>query len=124
MHKQDLEKLKETDIYSLILFALYKMHEIPEYSSLSELAYALDKNSLLNLCELFGGQTITIPTVEELESITYSLVLYQLTAIENIDYEDALNTLRDRCHNLRKVAADYRKLVEVMKQYDFKPYNQ
>lgn len=26
-----------------------------EYSSLSELAYILDKDNLLNLCEFFGG---------------------------------------------------------------------
>ena len=73
---QELNNLKSQDIYSLILFALYKLREIPEYSTLSELAYIVDKENLLKLCEYFGGTTIHIPTIDELESILYSLLLY------------------------------------------------
>ena len=64
--KTELENLKEKDIYSLMLFALYKAQEIPEYASLSQLAYILDKDNLLKLCEFYGGLTIKIPTVKEL----------------------------------------------------------
>ena len=54
--KNNLNKLTESDIWSFILFALFKMREIPEYTSLSELVYILDKTTLLKLCEYFGGQ--------------------------------------------------------------------
>ncbi len=53
--KNNLEKLKERDVMSLLMFCLYKLVDIPEYSSLSELCYVLDKNNLYNLCEFFGG---------------------------------------------------------------------
>ena len=67
--KEELSNLKETDIYSLMMFVLYKMIDIPEYSSISELAFILDKDNLLKLCEYYGGTTIKIPTIQDLESI-------------------------------------------------------
>ena len=73
MYKSNIKNLKDADLYSLMLFALYRMTDIPEYSSLSQMAYVLDKDNLLNLCEYFGGQTITIPTTKDLESLIYSL---------------------------------------------------
>ena len=47
--KEELAKLKDSDIYSLIMFALFKIRDIPEYSAISELSYLLDKKNLLNL---------------------------------------------------------------------------
>ena len=73
--REELTKLKDVDVYSLILFVLFKARNVPELASLSELAYVLDKDNLLKLCEYFGGQTITIPTITELEELVYSLVL-------------------------------------------------
>ena len=73
----EISKLNEKETYSLILFALFKLMNIPEYSTLSELVYILDKETLLKLCGYFGGLTIKIPTIQELESIVYSLILYQ-----------------------------------------------
>ena len=52
---QELLSIKELDIYSLILFALFKLRDIPDYLVLSELVYVLDKDNLLKLCEYFGG---------------------------------------------------------------------
>lgn len=88
--KTELDNLRTKDIYSLILFALFKLKDLPEYSALSELAYVLDKENLLKLCEFFGGMTITIPTMQELESIVYSLVLYQYVNIDGMEYNDAV----------------------------------
>lgn len=88
--KTELDNLRTKDIYSLILFALFKLKDLPEYASLSELAYILDKENLLKLCEFFGGMTITIPTMQELESIVYSLVLYQYINIDGMQYNEAV----------------------------------
>ena len=60
----NLNTLKERDVYSLLLFCLYKLSDIPEYSSLSELVYVMDKKNFLNFCEYFGGQTIKVPTID------------------------------------------------------------
>ena len=74
---KELETLKKRDIYSLMLFALYKLQDIPEYSSLSELAYILDKDNLFNFLSMYGGMTITIPTVQEMQKMLDALLLYE-----------------------------------------------
>lgn len=118
--KEDLAKLNEVDSYSLILFVLYKLREVPEYSAISELAYVLDKSNLLKLCEYFGGLTIKIPTIEELEEIVHSLLLYQYVNIDNMSFEEALKLLGQRTTDIRIVKRNYNKIKEVLEQYTFK----
>ena len=91
--KEELQKFKETDMYSLILFTLFKIKDIPEYSTLSELVYILDKDSLLKLCEYYGGLTIKIPTIEDLEGLVYSLVLYEAVDIKQQSFDEALKEI-------------------------------
>lgn len=118
--KKELSILKERDFYSLILFSLFKLRDIPEYSALSELAYVLDKDNLLKLCEYFGGMTIRIPTIQELESLVYTLVLYQYVNIDNIPYDEAIKLIGHKSSDLRKVKADYNDLCEILEKYEFK----
>ena len=118
--RKELKNLKEIDIYSLILFALFKLKDIPEYATLSELAYILDKDNLLKLCEYFGGMTITIPTIDELESIVYSLILYQYVNVDKMSYPEALKIIGHKSSDLRKVKSNYNKLCTILEQYEFK----
>ena len=108
------------DIWSLILFALYKLKNIPEYSTISELAYVLDKDNLLKLCEYFGGITIKIPTVDELELLIYSLVLYQYVNIDHIEYDKAIELIGKESVDLRAVKSGYIKICEILSKYSFK----
>jgi hypothetical protein len=117
--KEELLKLKDADIYSLVMFALYKMNNIPEYSTLSELAYLMDKEHLLKLCEYFGGMTIRIPTIDELENMVYSLVLYQWVNIDGMPYEKAVAQIGCPSDTLRTVKSQYLKLVEILDNYSF-----
>lgn len=121
MIKENLNNLKSQDIYSLILFVMYKLVGVPEYSALSELAYVLDKKNLLNLCEYFGGITIRIPTIDELESLMYSLLLYQYVKIDKMDYKDALALIGHESKDLRKVKKDYLKICDILDNYKFTP---
>lgn len=116
--KQELNNMHEQDVWSLMLFVLFKVKDIPECSSLSELAYILDKNNMLKLCEYFGGQTIRIPTIEELEVLTYSLLLYQYVVIEHIKYEDAILRLPSKC-NIKEIKNTYKKMSDVLSNYQF-----
>lgn len=118
---QGLNSLKERDVYSLSLFCLYKLIGIPEYSSISELSYVLDKENLLNLCEFFGGQTIRIPTITEIESVVYSLLLYQYVNVDKMNYDEAIKLIGHESKDLRAVKANYRKLCEVLSNYAFIP---
>ena len=115
----EIAKLNEMDTYSLILFTLFKLRDIPEYATLSELVYILDKESLLKLCEYFGGLTLKIPTIDELESIVYSLVLYQSVNIEGKDYNEMVKIIGHKSSELRKVKNDYEKICKILDQYDF-----
>ena len=121
MIKSNIENLKQADFYSILLFALYKMNEIPEYSSLSQMAYVLDQKNLLNFFEYFGGQTIKVPTIQEMESLTYSLLLYQYVKIDNIPYEEALELVGHKSCELRQVKKKYNALCQVLENYSFAP---
>lgn len=118
--KEELGNLKNSDFYSLILFVLYKVKDIPDYAALSELVFLLDKDSLLKLCEYYGGLTITIPTIDELESIVKSLLMYQMIDIEGKSYEDALTVIGYDSSDRRKAKSDYLKVKDVMNNYSFK----
>lgn len=117
--QKELLSIKELDIYSLILFALFKLRSVPDYMVLSELVYVLDKDNLLKLCEYFGGSMIKIPTIKELESVVYSLLLYQYVDIENMNYNDAIQLLGQDSTNLRQIKSDYLKLKDVLNSFSF-----
>ena len=117
--KQEVANLKQTDIYSLLLFAMFKLRDIPEYSAISELAYVLDKENLLRLCEFFGGVTIKIPTIDELESMVYSLVLYQYVDVEGMGYDKAVELVGAKSCDLRKVKTGYQGIKKVLENYSF-----
>lgn len=116
--KNKLSNLKESDLYSVILFALAKIRDIPEYSSLSELAYILDKNSLIKLSQVFGGLTIKIPTLQEIEIISYALLLYEYIDVNNIKLEDALSMINSSTVNLKDVKDTYFKMRDLLSSYE------
>ena len=117
--KEELNQLKETDVYSMLLFILYRMRNIEEYSVLSELAYVLDKQSLLNLCEYFGGLTLKIPTIDELEALLNSLLLYQYVELDGMSYDEAVTKIGFDSFDLRKVKKDYLKILKILENYSF-----
>lgn len=119
--KNELEKLKNVDVWSLMLFVLYNFQKIPEYSTLSELAYILDEKNFLKLCEYFGGQTIRIPTIDQLEETVYGMLLYQYVHIENIKFEDAIEMLRIDKLKEKAVRNCYKSVEYVLSNYKIQP---
>ena len=116
--KTSLDNLSSTDIYSLILFALYKMGNVPEYSTLSELVYLVDKESLYNILEYYGGMTIKIPTKYELDVVINSLLLYQFTVIDKKSIEESLPLLNERI-NQKDILNAYTKMINILADYNF-----
>lgn len=119
MSKVDIDLFKEDDIYSLSMFILYKLIGIPEFSVVSELPYVLDKKSLLNLCTYFGGRTIKIPTVSELNSLMHLILLYQYVNIDGIPYEEAVLKAGFKPSELRKIKPIYIELCNILSNYQF-----
>lgn len=114
-----LSRLTKPDIYSLMLFVLFKLKDTNEYSSLSQLSYILDKDNLLKLCEFYGGTTITIPTIEDLEAVFNALLLYQEVNIEKQDFDKMIDKRDLQRPEKRKLLDCYDVVVDVLKNYDF-----
>jgi hypothetical protein len=120
MKKEDLNLLKVNDIYSLMLFAIYKMKDIPEYATLSELSYVLKKDSLLNFFEYFGGTTIKVPTMGEFKVVIKALMLYQYVKIENIEFNKAVKMIDLEENKLKDVKQCFCVIGDILDKYDFK----
>lgn len=114
-----LNELHKPDVYSLLLFTLFKLKDAPEYSTLSELSYTLDHNNLINFLSLFGGTTIKVPTIRELK-----LVLYALDAYKKVNFEDEgfTRVIKDLAGEFtaQEITEAYQKISEVVKDYEFK----
>ena len=117
--KQELEKLKEIDVWSLMLFVLFKVKDVPEYSSLSELAYILDKKNLLKFLEYFGGSTLKVPTITEMEFMLYGMLLYQYVDVEGMSLDDAILVLQVSPDKAKECKKQYRKVKAVLTDYSF-----
>ena len=120
LSNNDFKNLKSNDIYSLMLFILFKIRDIPEYSTLSDLIYILDKESFLNLCEYFGGLTIKIPTIDELEIVVYSFILYEKVDIDKLSLSNEIENLNIDRYKRQKVLDTYFKVKEIMNEYDIR----
>lgn len=115
--KKDLDSLSSKDTYSLVMFVLFKLRSIPEYAILSQLVYLLDEKSFIKLLKYYAGETITIPTLEELEVIIKTLNLYHSVEIEGQDFDDALDNLDEE--DQPKVKKVYNRVRKIMEKYSF-----
>ena len=116
---ESLNALNKTDVYSLLLFTLYKMNNLPEYSTLSELCYILDGDNLSKFLSYFGGMTIKVPTLRDMRLLVQGLLLYQYVNIEEGDYNEALKALVDEFSE-EEIKTVYDKIVDITKNYDFR----
>jgi len=119
MITEALNSLNKDDIYSLMLFTLYKMRDVPDYLTLTELCYILDGDSLNKFLHYFGGMTLTIPTAEQLELVVQALCLYQYVNLEGGDLESGLKDVVTDDINKDEVKALYANIIEVLSNYEF-----
>lgn len=115
----EITNLTKNDIYSLMLFVMYKLKDSNEYSSLSQLSYILDEENLLKLCEYYGGTTIYIPKIEELEDMLNAMLLFQKVDIEKQELTKCLTTLDKKGENTKSIKKNYFVIKEVLKDFSF-----
>ena len=117
--KNSLNTLHLSDIYSLILFIIYKLQDVPEYAVLSELCYLLDGANLTRMLTYFAGRTITIPTEEEFTDMTNALLMYQYINLDGMSLVEAQAKLEDTTPKQRERITDiYLKILPIMKNYN------
>ncbi len=117
--KKNLNNLHLSDIYSLMLFVLFKVQDIPEYALTSELCYLLDGANMTRLLTYFAGKTVKFPTESEMTVVTNALLMYQYINIDGDTFTAAQNKL-DKLTKKEKEAVTelYVKLLPIMKQYN------
>ena len=117
--KKNLNNLHLSDIYSLMLFILFKVQDIPEYAVTSELCYLLDGANMTRLLTYFAGKTITFPTESEMSIVANALLMYQYINIDGETFVSAQNKLGKLTKKEQDKVTDlYVKILPVMKQYN------
>ena len=115
--KKSLDKLSKKDIYSLLMFVLFKTNDVPELATLSQLIYLLDEDNFIKLIKYFGGQKIVVPTLSEVRELIYTLITYKLIEIDNINFEEAIKNIPDELKE--SVLSNYDKIKSIMLEYSF-----
>lgn len=116
---QMIRQLKKDDIYSLMLFTLYKLRDIPDYLTLSELSYILSDDNIARFLSYFGGMTLRIPTSKDMRLITKALLVYEFVNVEEQDFGKALLEVSDEEFSKDEIKNAYLKVMEVMDNYEF-----
>ena len=117
--KKTLNSLHLSDIYSLMLFILFKVQDIPEYAVTSELCYLLDGANMTRLLTYFAGRTVTFPTESEMAVVTNALLMYQYINIDGETFTAAQNKLEGLTKKEKDKVTDlYVQLLPIMKQYN------
>ena len=117
--KANLNALHLSDIYSLMLFLMYKLQDVPDYATLSELCYLLDGANLTRLLTYFAGKTLQIPTEDEFANMSKAMLLYQYVNIDGHSLTEAQNRLENVTPKQRdKITELYLQIIPVMRQYN------
>ena len=117
--KSNLNSLHLSDIYSLMLFVMYKLQDVPDYATLSELCYLLDGANLTRLLTYFAGRTIQIPTAEEFANMSKAMLLYQYINIDGHSLTEAQSRLENVTPKQKdKITELYLQIIPVMKSYN------
>lgn len=116
--KNHIDNLNVPEIYSLMLFILYKVKDIPEYATLSKLCYMIDGNSLQRLLTYFAGQTVTFPSESDFTVLTSALLMYKFINMDGMSYADAQSNLGELTAKQRESARDlYLKIIPIVDGY-------
>ena len=70
--KKKLNTREDLD-FAYLLELMRPLSNVPEYCLLPELFSIIGHENLLKLCKYAGGQTITLPTLDELKDAMYAL---------------------------------------------------
>jgi hypothetical protein len=117
--KNNINNLHLSDIYSLMLFIMYKVQEIPDYAVLSELCYLLDGSNMTRMLTYFAGRTVTFPTAKEMAVVTNALLMYQYINIDGESLTAAQNKLENLTAKQKEEVIElYLKIIPIMRQYN------
>ena len=90
--------------FAYLLELMPPLHNQPEFAWLPELFSIVGPESLINLCRYAGGETITIPTLEELTSSVETLQYFYDINIKKVrTIQDLPTSLTDKYMKISEV---------------------
>ena len=90
--------------FEYLLELMPALHNQPEFTWLPELFSIVGVESLINLCRYAGGETITIPTLEDLSTSIEALqYFYDVKIKKSREISDVPFTLIDKFQTICKV---------------------
>lgn len=111
----NLNDLNSEDTYSIALLLLFIFSRNERYSTLSELAYILDHDNFVKFIKYYEGQTITVPTKDEITKSLRVLMLYQYYVIEEKGWKESLvkaGFSEDETYTAQRLLTSFKKSVE------------
>ena len=114
-----LEELDKKDIYSVILFCLYKLKNNEKYSTLSELIYILDNDNFIKFINYFGGKKFTVSTINELSNILNALLVLEQMENNDIDIDTAMKNVNIKNIDKKYILENIDILKQILTEYDF-----
>ena len=103
MNNNKLPITEELD-FAYLLELMLPLHNVPEFSWLPELFSIIGHERLINLCKYAGGESITIPTLNQLNSSISALQWF---------YDVYINKSKSELDVPRDIEVLYRKIAEV-----------
>ena len=89
---------KKEDIFFSCILLLGMLSNDETYKATSELAYMCNEDSFVNIIKCLGGQTIRIPTEQEVKTMLRVLLLNQYFNVDKLEWQEALEKAGfDRC---------------------------
>ena len=81
--------LDKQDTFSVLLSAIYASEADEGYRMLSDLMICLDNRNFKKFLALFEGQTLKIPTINQLASMLQAMLLYAYLDVEKLKESEA-----------------------------------
>lgn len=101
--KKKLDTREDLD-FAYLLELMRPLSDVSEYALLPELFSIVGHENLLKLCKYAGGQTIQIPTLEELKDSMYALQSFYDVDIKHSKSDSEIpSNLRTLVDKIRKV---------------------
>ena len=114
-----LEEMDKKDIYSLILFTLYRLKDVSEYSVLSELVYLLDDKSFARFLSYFEGQTLKIPKIQDLNNVIDALLFYERKMNTDLSDDEIFSDLNIPPASKQGIYDTLKLISNIISEYDF-----
>lgn len=118
MRATDIRFLDKKETYALMLSAIYASEVDENYRLLADIMYLLDTETFKSFLTLFEGQTIKIPSKQQLAEMLKALTIYTYRDIHGLEWDkiaEMLGEVNIPSKPYRGSLA-YKKLLQALKE--------